>query len=332
MVVTEFTLPVALVLLIQVLTSVQALSSPSRPFQISHLDHIVLKCKHFDKMFFFYTDILGCTVDHAEDVGRFGGALTHLRAGPNTMIDLLSLDTNHLTVEGQAKVLQLLSRSSESIPTLFNSSFSTLDHFCLRIDPFDESYLVDYFEEHDICVLSSGLRKGAQGVGPSLYIQDPEGNVIELKGPSTVRQKQQPSKQQEQDFTSRGPRTIPGFAVQGMDTIGRSSSDSNAVETSTGIDKKSTTAVPSTPCTRICRYNANFFDGQVCIGCFREAYEIGTWAGMTGIEKSYTLLDAADRTKLLDGTDNSYFEGSISQDELLRQAEYWKEKSKEENK
>jgi hypothetical protein len=62
----------------------------SSSFRLQNLDHVVLKCRNFDKTFSFYTDILGCTVDHPDDVGRFGGALTHLRAGTNTLLDLLS--------------------------------------------------------------------------------------------------------------------------------------------------------------------------------------------------------------------------------------------------
>jgi predicted Fe-S protein YdhL (DUF1289 family) len=75
--------------------------------------------------------------------------------------------------------------------------------------------------------------------------------------------------------------------------------------------------IPSTPCTRICRYNAEFFDGQVCIGCFRETYEISQWSSnMSNMERSYVLLDAADRV-------DSAFEGSISKEELMRQASAW---------
>mmetsp|Transcript_6476 Transcript_6476/g.14147 ORF Transcript_6476/g.14147 Transcript_6476/m.14147 type:complete len:204 (+) Transcript_6476:220-831(+) len=88
-------------------------------------------------------------------------------------------------------------------------------------------------------------------------------------------------------------------------------------------------AVPSTPCTRICRYNANFYDGQVCIGCYRDTFEISTWDGMSAMEKSFACLDAADRITPADtvdggddGTDEE-FGGAISRQELERQARYW---------
>jgi predicted Fe-S protein YdhL (DUF1289 family) len=51
----------------------------------------------------------------------------------------------------------------------------------------------------------------------------------------------------------------------------------------------------ATPCNRICRYNANVYDGKVCIGCFRDTYEISHWDKMTPQERSNALDDAADR-------------------------------------
>ena len=53
--------------------------------------------------------------------------------------------------------------------------------------------------------------------------------------------------------------------------------------------------IPATPCNRICRYNSNFYDGQVCIGCFREAYEIEYWQSQSLMQKAMTLLDCIDR-------------------------------------
>ena len=85
---------------------------------------------------------------------------------------------------------------------------------------------------------------------------------------------------------------------------------------------KEETKIPLTPCTRICRYNSNFFGGQVCIGCYREAYEIGTWSSMTASEKHMTLLDAIDRIE--EATSLSLeLDGAISVEELKRQANYW---------
>jgi predicted Fe-S protein YdhL (DUF1289 family) len=84
-------------------------------------------------------------------------------------------------------------------------------------------------------------------------------------------------------------------------------------------------SVPITPCTRICRYNANVFDGHVCIGCFRDTYEIGNWESMAPLEKYYALLDAVDRLEeVVKGPTIDESATGTSRLELLRQAEYWK--------
>ena len=73
-----------------------------------------------------------------------------------------------------------------------------------------------------------------------------------------------------------------------------------------------------TPCTRVCRYSSAFYDGRVCIGCFREEYEIEWWASMSASERGYALRDAADRRP-----DGDSFEGGASREDLLRDAEAW---------
>jgi len=91
-----------------------------------------------------------------------------------------------------------------------------------------------------------------------------------------------------------------------------------------GSDKENMN-IPATPCNRICRYNSNFYDGQVCIGCYREAYEVECWQSQTPMQKAMTLLDCIDRCN-----DNSMeFDGSISVEELTRQYDHWKNLAKE---
>jgi len=83
---------------------------------------------------------------------------------------------------------------------------------------------------------------------------------------------------------------------------------------------------PPTPCTRICRYNADCYDGKVCIGCFRDTHDIGQWSSMSPIEKMFSLEDAADRCKDLSdrGKDtDSCFEGGITEEALRDQATLW---------
>ena len=60
-----------------------------------------------------------------------------------------------------------------------------VDHFCFRIDPFDEDAVRHHLGALGIACGATESRYGAQGEGPSIYLNDPEGNVIELKGPPT---------------------------------------------------------------------------------------------------------------------------------------------------
>ena len=77
-------------------------------------------------------------------------------------------------------------------------------------------------------------------------------------------------------------------------------------------------ALAPSPCTRVCRYSSAFYEGRVCIGCFREEFEIEWWASMSASERGFALRDAADRRP-----DGDFFEGGASREDLLRDAEAW---------
>jgi catechol 2,3-dioxygenase-like lactoylglutathione lyase family enzyme len=134
---------------------------PHHPIAIQGLDHIVLRIRDRDRMVAFYTETLGCSVDRDRpDLG-----LTHIRAG-HALIDLITLDGP-------------LGRAGGEGP---GREGRNLDHLCLQVTAFDEAAIRAHFGRHGIEVVESGERYGAQGDGPSLYIHDPEGNAIELKG------------------------------------------------------------------------------------------------------------------------------------------------------
>ncbi len=59
-----------------------------------------------------------------------------------------------------------------------------MDHFCLRVEPFDERRCASIGARRR--GRTRGSRYGAQGEGPSVYLDDPEGNTVELKGPPSV--------------------------------------------------------------------------------------------------------------------------------------------------
>lgn len=133
-------------------------------FGILGIDHIVLRVADLDRMLAFYCDVLGCTVERRED--EIG--LIQLRAGA-ALIDLVPVDSE-------------LGRPGGAAP---GKEGRNLDHFCLRLEPFDEQSIRDYLARHGIEAGPAKTRYGAEGMGQSIYIEDPEGNVLELKGPGT---------------------------------------------------------------------------------------------------------------------------------------------------
>ena len=130
--------------------------------QIRGLDHIVLRCRDAEALVRFYCDVLGCTVEKWQD--KIG--LIQLRAGSN-LIDLVGIDGE-------------LGRMGGAAP---GREGRNLDHFALRIEQLDADALRVHLRRHGVEMGEVKARYGAEGEGPSVYIADPEGNVIELKGP-----------------------------------------------------------------------------------------------------------------------------------------------------
>ena len=132
-------------------------------FRIRGIDHVVLRCSNVGAMIKFYCDALGCTV--AKNNERL--KLIHLRAG-TTMIDLVD-------IQGE------IGRSGGAAPA---AERRNMDLFCLRIEPFDLEHLTAHLRSHGLEPGELRTRFGAEGDGPSVYLEDPEGNRVELKGPS----------------------------------------------------------------------------------------------------------------------------------------------------
>jgi catechol 2,3-dioxygenase-like lactoylglutathione lyase family enzyme len=136
-----------------------------RPFEIQRIDHVVLRVSDLPQALRFYCDVLGCTV--ARERPSLG--MVHLRAGAS-MIDLVSIDGALGRPGGPAA----------------GAKGRNVDHLCLRVDPFNEATLRAHLEMHDVAVegpVESNF--GAEGDGRSLYVRDPDGNGVELKGPAS---------------------------------------------------------------------------------------------------------------------------------------------------
>ena len=132
---------------------------------IRDIDHVVLRVRDLQDMLRFYVEVLGCPVVREQE----GIGLFQLRAG-RSLIDLVPVDSP-------------LGREGGAAP---GQEGRNLDHFCLRVDPFDEVAIRAHLQAHGVAAGKTEMRYGAEGEGPSIYIQDPEGNVVELKGPPLV--------------------------------------------------------------------------------------------------------------------------------------------------
>ena len=127
------------------------------------IDHVVIRAADLERMVSFYRDVLGCTVDRRRDEL----ALVHMRAG-SSLIDLVS-------VEGE------LGRRGGRAPAVEGRN---MDHLCLRVEPFDADAIREHLRSRGVETGELYQNYGAEGNGPSLYLADPEGNVVELKGPA----------------------------------------------------------------------------------------------------------------------------------------------------
>ncbi len=122
-------------------------------FEILGIDHVVLRVADLERAIAFYEGVLGAKVERRSE--SFG--LVQLRAG-RSLVDLI--------------------KASET-----DREGANMDHFALRIEPFDEAAIRAHLAAHGIDAGELKTRYGADGNGPSLYIQDPDGNTVELKGP-----------------------------------------------------------------------------------------------------------------------------------------------------
>ena len=137
------------------------MSQKSNPIRIRELDHVVLRVVDLDAMLAFYSGALGCTEERRLD----GVGLVQLRAGAS-LIDLVPVDGELGAAGGAAP----------------GPEGRNMDHFCVRLENFDADSIMVHLREHGIDPGEVASRYGAEGQGPSIYVRDPEGNTVELKG------------------------------------------------------------------------------------------------------------------------------------------------------
>src|SRR5262249_43948795 len=135
-------------------------SSAGEGVRVAGLDHVVLRVGDLDRAIDFYQRVLNCRVERRLDQP----SLFHLRAGAR---------------------LTALVPAPASPGEAADGVGRNMDHFAVRIDGFDAAALADHLRRNGVEVGDVRERYGAEGYGPSLYISDPDGNTVELKGPAT---------------------------------------------------------------------------------------------------------------------------------------------------
>jgi catechol 2,3-dioxygenase-like lactoylglutathione lyase family enzyme len=134
--------------------------------RIRGIDHVVLRVSDLERSLRFYCDVLGCHEERR--LAALG--LVQLRAGAS-LIDLVPVDSP-------------LGEAGGAPPGTPEVGGRNLDHFALQLESFDSEALQSHLEATGVPPGEIAQRYGAEGMGPSMYLRDPDGNTVELKGPA----------------------------------------------------------------------------------------------------------------------------------------------------
>ena len=138
-----------------------ASSSKVQPLvKITEMDHIVLRVKDVETSLKFYTETLGLKPERIEEWRAGKIRFPSARINADTIIDLFASDQEPIDKDG----------------------VKNQDHYCMVIEKTDMEELKSKFEEMGVGIQAGpGQRWGSHGDGTSLYIYDPDYNVVELR-------------------------------------------------------------------------------------------------------------------------------------------------------
>ena len=131
------------------------------PIRLQSIDHVVIRVLNLNQMIAFYCEVLGCQLERGPGEAK----LAQLRAGL-ALVDLV--DANGP-----------LGRKGGGVP---DHKAPNMDHLCLQLSDWNPDAIRKHLKENNVDFGEIASRYGALGNGPSLYLRDPEGNTIELKG------------------------------------------------------------------------------------------------------------------------------------------------------
>ena len=128
--------------------------------KITEMDHIVLRVKDVEVSREFDIQTLGLKAERVEQWRAGEGRFPSARLNDDTIIDLFAHDQQSIGKEGARNQ----------------------DHFCMVIEPTDMESLKAKFEGLGVGIQAGpGKRWGSHGDGISLYVYDPDDNVVELR-------------------------------------------------------------------------------------------------------------------------------------------------------
>ncbi len=127
---------------------------------ITEMDHIVLRVKDVETSLRFYSETLGMKTERVEQWRAGEIRFPSVRLNDDTIIDFFASNQEPIGRDGARN----------------------LDHYCMVIEPTDMEELKSKFEAIGVGIQAGpGKRWGSHGDGISLYIYDPDDNVVELR-------------------------------------------------------------------------------------------------------------------------------------------------------
>ncbi len=128
--------------------------------KITEMDHIVLRVKDVEESLRFYCETLGMQSERVDQWKAGDVRFPSARLNADTIIDFFTSDQETIAKDG----------------------VKNQDHYCMVIEPTDMDELKAKFEAIGVEIQAGpGQRWGSHGDGTSLYIYDPDNNVVELR-------------------------------------------------------------------------------------------------------------------------------------------------------
>lgn len=119
--------------------------------RVKAFDHLVLNVRDVERALEFYSGTLGLEAERVAEWRAGKAPFPSVRVNESTIIDLVDRPRGE----------------------------SNVDHICLVVDPVDWQQVID----SDVFTVLEGPvgRFGARGEAQSVYVQDPDGNTVELR-------------------------------------------------------------------------------------------------------------------------------------------------------